>query len=65
MIYQDLPYSIPEHLRTTEEIGLLETVGLEVSTAHDIPSALTAVLQRVCEKASWPVGQAWLPNRHL
>src|SRR5438445_11029122 len=63
MIYQDLPYSTSEHLRNKEEIGLLETVILEVSTAHDIPSALTSVLQHVCEKASWPIGQAWLPNR--
>src|SRR4051794_12152104 len=63
MTYQDLPYSVPEDLRTADEMGLLESVILQICSAHDIPAALTAVLQCVCEKTTWPVGQAWLPNR--
>ena len=53
-----------EALRHSEEqLGLLQTITMEVATAKDLSSALEVVLQRVCEKTGWDFAQSWLPRR--
>jgi len=45
-----------------EQLSLLQTITMEVAAASDLSSALEVVLGRVCEKAGWILGQAWVPN---
>ena len=45
-----------------EQLNLLQTITMEIAAANDLSSALHIVLRRVCEKTSWAVGQAWLPD---
>ena len=47
----------------SEQLNLLQTITLEVAAATDLSSALEIVLQRVCEKTGWVIGQAWVPNK--
>jgi len=52
---------IPDPSRE-EQLGLLQTITMEVAAARDLYSALEVVLGRVCEKTGWVLGQAWVPN---
>jgi PAS domain S-box-containing protein len=52
---------IPDSSRE-EQLSLLQTITMEVAAASDLFSALEVVLGRVCEKAGWVLGQAWVPN---
>jgi PAS domain S-box-containing protein len=58
-----LNYDITEQKLADERITLLQTITMDVASAHDLPSALEIVLRRVCEKTGWAVGQAWLPRQ--
>jgi PAS domain S-box-containing protein len=46
-----------------EELNLLHSLTLAVSTAETPIAALTAVLDGICKATSWVVGQAWVPSR--
>src|ERR1700751_5237561 len=52
-----------KHQESEEQLNLLQTITMEVAAAGDLRSALEIVLRRVCEKTSWALGQAWLPNK--
>src|ERR1700756_55879 len=45
-----------------EQLGLLQTITTELTTAEDLSSALEVVLRDVCEKTGWVLGHAWVPN---
>ncbi len=47
----------------SEQLDLLQTIMVEVTAATDLSSALEIVLQRVCEKTGWVIGQAWVRTR--
>lgn len=46
-----------------EQLSLLQTITSELTTAEDLSSALEVVLRDVCEKTSWVLGHAWVPNK--
>jgi len=52
-----------ELTRANEEIGLLHSICMDMSAAHDLTRALEVVLRRVCEKTGWALGQAWVAPR--
>lgn len=41
----------------------MQTNTIEVAAAADLSAALEVVLERVCEKTGWALGQAWVPNQ--
>jgi len=45
-----------------EEVQLLRTASLAISTAPDLHAALSVALQLVCEATGWVLGQAWMPR---
>jgi len=53
---------ITERKQTEEQVSLLQTILMDVSTARDLSSSLWVLLRRVCEKTGWVYGQAWLPR---
>src|ERR1700752_2178381 len=54
---------ITERRRAEEEVGLLQTITLEVAMAPDLNSAIEVVLRRVCQTTGWVLGQSWLPAK--
>ena len=54
---------ITERKQVEEQINLLQMITMDVTAAKDLPSALEVVLQRVCEKTGWTLGQAWVPKQ--
>ena len=61
-IAQDIGFD-EEGKQREEQLSLLQTITLEVAATADLSSALEVVLRRVCEKTSWALGQAWVPNQ--
>ncbi len=55
--------NITERKRAEEQVHLLQSILIGVSTVDDITSTLEVVLRRVCERTGWVIGQAWLPRR--
>jgi signal transduction histidine kinase len=56
------PGEIPVQRRAEEELALLQSVTPAISEAADFQSALRVVLQMVCKKTGWILGQAWIPS---
>jgi PAS domain S-box-containing protein len=54
---------IIERRRAEEQIHLLQSILIDISTIDDLSSTLEVVLRRVCERTGWVFGQAWLPRR--
>ncbi|MBL8474262.1 MAG: EAL domain-containing protein [Rhodocyclaceae bacterium] len=50
-----------ELLRHSEEIRLLQSLTVAVSTARNLDEALTAAMRMVCEATHWHFAQAWVP----
>ena len=55
--------NITERKRAEEQVHLLQSILIGISTVDDIPSTLEVVLRRVCERTGWVIGQAWLPRK--
>lgn len=53
---------IHSHLRTMQELRLLESITRAISSATDIRTALITVLASICQEAGWALGQTWLPD---
>src|SRR5215470_8256228 len=59
----DSPQRAEQTRRQSEEqLGLLQTITMEVAASRDLSSALEVVLRRVCQKTGWIIGQAFVPN---
>jgi PAS domain S-box-containing protein len=54
---------ITEQKQAQERINLLQMITMDIAAVKDLPSALEVVLQRVCEKTGWALGQAWVPKK--
>ncbi|MFZ5508502.1 MAG: putative bifunctional diguanylate cyclase/phosphodiesterase, partial [Pseudomonadota bacterium] len=52
-----------EARRSAEEIRLLQSMTVAISTAPDLHAALAIALQKICETTGWSLGQAWTPSR--
>lgn len=48
--------------RTQDELRLLQTATLTISSAEDFESAIAAVISQVCVEAGWVAGEMWVPN---
>jgi PAS domain S-box-containing protein len=48
--------------RTQDELRLLQTATLTISSAEDFESAVAAVIREVCVEAGWVAGEMWVPN---
>jgi PAS domain S-box-containing protein len=48
--------------RTQDELRLLQTATLRISSAEDFESAVAAVIREVCVEAGWVAGEMWVPN---
>lgn len=51
---------VTEQRRAEAEQRLLQTITLDIAQAIDLESALSLVLQRICEIGDWRLGEAWL-----
>ncbi|MCF6157984.1 MAG: PAS domain S-box protein [wastewater metagenome] len=59
---------ITERKRAEEATLLLQTTTKAIAETGDFHSALTTVLQKVCEATSWVYGEVWIPflnNKHI
>ncbi len=54
---------IIERKRAEEQVQLLQSILIGISTVDDLASTLEVVLRRVCERTGWVLGGAWLPRR--
>jgi len=48
--------------RTQDELRLLQTATLLISSAEDFERAVAAVIREVCVEAGWVAGEMWIPN---
>lgn len=48
---------------TTEEIHLLQSLAIAVSTAGNLHDALVVAIQKICNYTGWIYGEAWMPNQ--
>ena len=55
-----LALDVTEQRRAEAEQRLLQTITLDIARAADLESALSLVLQRICEVGDWRLGEAWL-----
>jgi len=53
---------ITERRQAEEQLGLLQTITMDVALAPDLISAFEVVLRRVCESTGWVLGQSWIPR---
>ncbi|MEW5849584.1 MAG: EAL domain-containing protein [Myxococcota bacterium] len=51
-----------EARRAAEEIRLLQSMTMAISTAPDLHASLATALRMICEATGWKLGQAWMPN---
>ncbi len=51
-----------EARRSADEIRLLQSLTMAVSTAPDLHSALATALRMMCEATQWSLAQAWVPT---
>ncbi len=54
---------ISERKQSEERLQLLQMITMDIATSRDMSSALEVVLQRVCERTGWVLGQAWMPSQ--
>jgi len=60
--YEGTVEDITEYKRVEEELKLLQSLTLAISTSEDFNSALGIALQQICETTGWLFGEAWIPN---
>ncbi|HJW87492.1 MAG TPA: PAS domain S-box protein [Candidatus Brocadiaceae bacterium] len=49
--------------RTTEEMYLLQTMALAISTSRNLHDALVVTLEKICAFTGWAYGEAWMLNK--
>lgn len=47
-----------------EEILFMQNLGLVVSHAKDLVSGFNKILELICTRTGWAMGEIWLPNSH-
>jgi PAS domain S-box-containing protein len=55
--------NVTERKQTEEQVRLLQSILIAISTVDDLLSTLEVVLRQVCERTGWVFGQAWLPRK--
>ncbi|WP_193199879.1 EAL domain-containing protein [Nostoc sp. MG11] len=53
---------ITDRKRAEEQVQLLQTLALAIGEAEDFNTALTSILQTICETKGWNYGEAWVPD---
>jgi PAS domain S-box-containing protein len=53
-----------EQRNSEAALSLLHRLTLAIGQAEDLHSALSLVLQEVCEKTGWVLGESWFPDRN-
>jgi PAS domain S-box-containing protein len=48
--------------RAQDELRLLQTATMLISSAEDFESAIAAVIREVCVASGWVAGEIWIPN---
>jgi PAS domain S-box-containing protein len=58
-------HDVSERARIRQELDLLETVTVAISTVPNFESALATALRLICETTGWDYGEAWIPSTGL
>jgi PAS domain S-box-containing protein len=48
--------------RTEDELRLLQTATMTISSAEDFESAVARAIREVCAESGWVAGELWIPN---
>ena len=59
---KELKEEAEEHKRYNEEIYLLQSITLGITSSRNLHDALVFTMQKICNFTGWVYGEAWMPN---
>jgi PAS domain-containing protein len=59
---QILLWEVTKEQQFQDRLNLLQTLLLEIDQQSDFTTALTIILQRICNTTGWQYGEVWLPQ---
>ncbi len=58
------PRSVAGHKRLEAELRLLRSISSQITECDELEPAFAVMLREICEAASWPLAQVWMPRRN-
>ncbi len=59
---KELAQEVEKHKQINEEIYLLQSIALAISSSKNLHDALVVTIKKICTFTGWVYGEAWMPN---